>query len=207
MKMNLPNKLTILRIILSIIIIFILLFPFYNVNFEFPKFIVGEKILVDSKYFIAGILFIIASITDFFDGHIARKHNLITNEGKVLDAIADKVLVNSVVIILSIQGFIYPIIPVILIVRDEIVNSLKMLAAGTGKQVAAIKTGKIKTAGLMVGVILTMFYNLPFELYGIYVSNALLIIATVFSVISGVQYFLKFKKLIFSKDDEIVDFE
>ncbi len=207
MKLNLPNKLTIVRIVLSIIIIFILLFPFYNLNIEFPKFLVGDKILVDSKYFIAGILFIIASLTDFLDGHIARKYNLITNEGKVLDAIADKVLVNSVVIILSVQGFIYPIIPVILIVRDEIVNSLKMLAAGTGKQVAAITTGKIKTACLMVGVVLTMFYNLPFELFNIYVSNALLIIAAVFSIISGVQYFLKFKKLIFAKTEEIVDFD
>ena len=207
MKLNLPNKLTIVRIVLSIIIIFILLFPFYNFNIEFPKFLVGDKILVDSKYFIAGILFIIASLTDFLDGHIARKYNLITNEGKVLDAIADKVLVNSVVIILSVQGFIYPIIPVILIVRDEIVNSLKMLAAGTGKQVAAITTGKIKTACLMVGVVLTMFYNLPFELFNIYVSNALLIIAAVFSIISGVQYFLKFKKLIFAKTEEIVDFD
>ncbi len=207
MKMNLPNKLTIFRIILSIIVIFILLFPFYNLGLEFPKFIVGEKILVDSKYFIAGILFIIASITDFLDGYIARKYNLVTNQGKVLDAIADKVLVNSVIIILSVQGFIYPIIPVILIIRDEIVNSLKMLAAGDGKQVAAIATGKIKTACLMVGVILTMFYNLPFELFGLFVSNALLIIAVVFSIISGVQYFLKFKKLIFSSDDEIVDFE
>ena len=207
MKLNLPNKLTIVRIVLSIIIIFILLFPFYNLNIEFPKFLVGDKILVDSKYFIAGILFIIASLTDFLDGHIARKYNLITNEGKVLDAIADKVLVNSVVIILSVQGFIYPIIPVILIVRDEIVNSLKMLAAGTGKQVAAITTGKIKTACLMVGVVLTMFYNLPFELFNIYVSNALLIIAAVLSIISGVQYFLKFKKLIFAKTEEIVDFD
>lgn len=207
MKMNLPNKLTILRIILSIIIIFILLFPFYNLNFEFPKFIVDKKLLVDSKYFIAGILFIIASITDFLDGYIARKYKLITDEGKALDAIADKVLVNSVVIILSIQGFIYPIIPIILIVRDEIVNSLKMLAAGTGKQVAAITTGKIKTACLMVGVTLTMFYNLPFELFGIYLSNALLIIAAVFSIISGIQYFIKLKKIIFSKNDEIVDFE
>ena len=207
MKKNLPNKLTILRIVLSIVIIFILLFPFYNVNIEFPKFIVGEKILVDSKYFIAGILFIIASFTDFLDGYIARKYKLVSDEGKVLDAIADKILVNSVVIILSIQGFIYPIIPIILIVRDEIVNSLKMLAAGDGGQVAAITTGKIKTACLMFGVVLTMFYNLPFELFGLYVSNALLIIAAVFSIISGIQYFLKFKKLMFSKKEEIVDFD
>lgn len=212
MKMNLPNKLTILRIILSVVIIFILLFPFYNINMEFPKYIVGRKILIDSKYIVVAILFVIASITDFLDGKIARKYNLVTNEGKVLDAIADKVLVNSVIIILSVQGFISPIIPVVLIVRDEIVNSLKMLAAKDGSQVAAIMTGKIKTACLMVGIVLTLIYNLPFELYGIYVSDALLVIATVFSIISGVQYFLRYKKYIFeSKDaklaEEIVDFE
>ena len=111
--MNLPNKLTISRIIMSIIIIILLLFPFQMAGFDFPKLFINEKLVVDSKYLIAGVLFIIASLTDFLDGYIARKNNLVTDFGKLLDAIADKVLVNSVLIILASQGFIHPIIPVV----------------------------------------------------------------------------------------------
>lgn len=200
--MNLPNKLTMSRIFMAIIIIVILLGGDYIVGLfgvEIPKLFIDEKIVVDLKYIIAGILFIIASITDFLDGYIARKYNLITDFGKLIDAIADKVLVNSVLIILAAQGFIHPIIPVIIIVRDTVVNSIKMLAASKGKVVAAIKSGKIKTTLLMVGIVLTLFYNLPFELWGISVSKALLLIATVFSITSGVQYYNLNKHLIKDK--------
>jgi CDP-diacylglycerol--glycerol-3-phosphate 3-phosphatidyltransferase len=107
----------------------------------------------------------------------------------MLDSIADKVLVNSVLIILAASGFISPIIPVVIIVRDSIVNSIKMIAGNKGEVVAAIYTGKIKAACLMVGIVLTLFYNLPFEIWNIKVSDALLIIACVFAIISAVQYY------------------
>lgn len=200
--MNLPNKLTMSRIIMAILIIIILLGGNYItelVGFDMPKLFVNETIVVDLKYIIAGVLFIIASITDFLDGHIARKYGLITDFGKLIDAIADKVLVNSVLIILASQGFIHPIIPVIIIIRDTVVNSIKMLAASKGKVVAAIKSGKVKTACLMVGIVLTLFYNLPFELWNISVAKVLLLIATVLSVISGVQYYMLNKHLIKEK--------
>lgn len=204
MKLNLPNKLTIFRIIVTVIIIFVLLFPFYNVNIQFPEFIVNSsnnEMVVNTKYIIAGILFIIASITDFFDGYIARKYNMITDEGKMLDAIADKILVNSILIILSSIGFIHPIIPVIIIIRDSVVNSIKMLAGNKGKVVAAINTGKWKTACLMIGIVLTLFYNLPFEMWNINISDVLLIIATILSIISGIQYYLLNKDIIFPKKE------
>lgn len=200
--MNLPNKLTMARIIMSIIIIIILLGGSYTSSlfgFEIPKLFVNEAIVVDFKYIIAGILFIIASLTDFLDGYIARKYNLVTDFGKLIDAIADKILVNSVLIILAAQGFIHPIIPVIIIIRDSVVNSIKMLAASKGKVVAAIKSGKIKTACLMVGIVLTLFYNLPFELWNVSVAKVLLFIATILSVISGVQYYSLNKHLIKDK--------
>lgn len=200
--MNLPNKLTIARIIIAIFIIIILLGGSYTVSlfgFEIPKLFINESIVVDLKYIISGILFILASLTDFLDGYIARKYNLVTDFGKLVDAIADKILVNSVLIILAAQGFIHPIIPVVLIIRDSIVNSIKMLAASKGKVVAAIKLGKAKTACLMVGIILTLFYNLPFELLNISVAKALLFVATILSVISGVQYYSLNKYLIKDK--------
>ena len=200
--MNLPNKLTVSRVIMAILIIIILLggdYIFSLFGLDIPKLFINEKIVVDLKYIIAGFLFILASLTDFLDGYIARKYNLVTDFGKLVDAIADKILVNSVLIILAAQGFIHPIIPVIVIIRDSVVNSIKMLAASQGKVVAAIKSGKIKTACLMVGIVLTLFYNLPFELWNISVAKVLLFIATILSITSGVQYFTLNKHLIKDK--------
>ena len=197
--MNLPNKLTMARIFISIIIIAILLFPFDSMGITTTKFFINESLVVDIRYLIAGVLFIIGSLTDFLDGYIARKYNLITDFGKLIDAIADKMLVNSVLIILASTGTINAIIPVVVILRDTVVNSIKMLAASKGKVVAAIKSGKLKTACLMTGITLTLFYNLPFELWNLQVANILLLIATVLSIYSGVQYYILNKDLIFDE--------
>ena len=195
--MNLPNKITMSRIFLSIFIIVLLLFPIDAMGIVMPKIFVNETIVVDIKYIIAGVLFIVASLTDFLDGYIARKYNLITDFGKMIDAIADKILVNPILIILAASGFISPIIPVIIIARDSVVNSIKMIAGSKGQVVAAIKMGKLKTASLMVGITLTLFYNLPFELYNLKISDALLIIACVLSIISAARYYSMNKKIIF----------
>lgn len=187
--MNLPNKLTIFRIILSFLLITILLMPFDALGIALPKLFVNELIVIDMKYIIAGIIFIVASVTDLLDGYLARKMNCVTDFGKMLDAIADKVLVNPCLVILAASGFIHPIVPVILIIRDSIVNALKMVSGNKGKVIGAIKTGKVKTVCLMVGIALTLFYNMPFELLNIKVSEFLLIVATVLSVISAIQYY------------------
>lgn len=200
--MNLPNKLTISRIIMAFVVIAILLGGSYTYSIfgiEIPKLFINEAIVIDTKYIFAGIIFIIASITDFLDGYIARKHNLVTDFGKLTDAIADKILVDSVLIILASQGRIHSIIPVVIVMRDIIVDSIKMLAASKGKVVAAIKSGKVKTACLMVGIVLTLFNNLPFELWNIDVATFLLLVATVLSIISGIQYINMNKNLIKSK--------
>lgn len=194
--MNLPNKITMSRIVLSLIIIILLLFPFDATGVSLPKIFVNESIVIDIKYIVAGVLFVVASLTDFVDGHIARKYNMVTDFGKMLDAIADKVLVNAILIILASTGFISAIIPVIIVVRDIVVDTIKMVAGNKGRVVAAIYTGKIKTACMMVGITLTLFYNLPFELWNIRVSDALLIIAAVLSVVSAIQYFDMNKDLI-----------
>jgi CDP-diacylglycerol--glycerol-3-phosphate 3-phosphatidyltransferase len=194
--MNLPNKLTVARIILSLVIIILLLFPFYSVNIQFPTFYI-EEVLVDTKYLAAGFVFLIASITDFLDGHIARKRGLVTNTGKLLDAIADKVLVNSVLIILATQNQIHAVIPVVIVLRDIIVNAIRMEAASKGKVVAAGGSGKLKTAALMVGIVLIFINNLPFELLEIRVADFLLYFATIMSLVSMIEYYNANKKLIF----------
>lgn len=197
--MNLPNKLTVVRMILSVVIIGLLLFPFDAIGVSIPKIFVNELLVIDVKYIISGVLFVLASITDFLDGYIARKYNLITDLGKMLDAIADKMLVNSVLIILASTGFIHPIIAVIVVFRDTVVNTIKMIAGSKGKVVAAIKSGKIKTACLMVGITLTLFYNLPFELWNLKVSDFLLVIAAVLSIVSAISYYKQNKNLIFDQ--------
>lgn len=197
MKMNLPNKLSLTRLIMAFILGIILLFPFYLVNIEFPKLIINDLLIVDSKYLVAGVIFILASITDMLDGKIARKQNIVTDFGKFIDAIADKVLVDTTLIILASQGFISPAIAVIIVARDIIVDSIRMMSASKGTVVAAGKIGKIKTAFLMVGISLTMFYNLPFELWNVDVSNVLLIIAVVLSIYSGLEYYFLNKDKLF----------
>ena len=193
--MNTPTKLTVLRIILSIVMIIILIFPFYLVGFSFPQIEVSG-IYIKLEYIIAGIIFIIASLTDFLDGYLARQNNEVTDLGKMLDAIADKALVNSALIILAYKGFIPVVIPVIIIFRDTIVDAIKMQASSKGKVVAAIKSGKIKTASMMVGLVLTFFYNLPFEFWNIRVADFLVYFATIMSIISMIEYFNLNKKLI-----------
>ncbi len=188
--MNLPNKITMGRIVLSIMLLILLVFPFSLCGIDFPKYELFGTISVDLKYIVGGIIFLIASLTDFIDGNIARKRNLVTDFGKVMDAIADKVLVNGVLVVLACNGVINEIIPVIIITRDIFVDSIKMVAGSKGKAVGASILGKLKTICMMSGLTLTFFYNIPFELINLDVANGLLYIACVLSIISGVQYYL-----------------
>lgn len=200
--MNLANKITMARIFLTVMLIVILLFPFYMVNIEFPKVLLGT-ISVDVRYFIAAGIFAIASISDALDGYIARSRNMVTDFGKLTDAIADKMLVNSTLIILTAQGMVSPVITVIIVFRDTVVDTIKMLAASKGKVVAAINSGKVKTTFLMLGIILTLCYNLPFELFNLDIANFLLVLATIFSVISGAQYYAMNKDIIFTREEKL----
>ena len=188
--MNLPNKITMARIVLSIMLLILLIFPFSLCGIEFPTYELFGTINVNLLYIIGGVIFLIASLTDFIDGNIARKRNLVTDFGKVMDAIADKVLVNGVLVVLACNGLISKVIPVIIITRDIFVDSIKMVAGSKGKAVGASILGKLKTICMMSGLTLTFFYNIPFELIGLDVANGLLYIACVLSIVSGVQYYL-----------------
>jgi CDP-diacylglycerol--glycerol-3-phosphate 3-phosphatidyltransferase len=188
--MNLPNKITMARIVLSILLLILLIFPFNLCGIEFPTYELFGTINVNLLYIIGGVIFLVASLTDFIDGNIARKKKLVTDFGKVMDAIADKVLVNGVLVVLACNGLISKVIPVIIITRDIFVDSIKMVAGSKGKAVGASVLGKLKTICMMSGLTLTFFYNIPFELIGLDVANGLLYIACVLSIISGVQYYL-----------------
>jgi len=199
--MNLPNKITMTRIVISILILIILLFPWYQVGFNFPEFVIKGRIIVDLKYIICGVLFVIASLSDFFDGYYARKYKLVTDFGKVMDAIADKILVNGLLIILACNGFISVIVPVIVITRDTFTDAIKAASSKKGKVIGASFAGKAKTMVMMIGITLVMFYNLPFELISssIRVDEAVVLVATLLSVISGIQYYLNCKDYLFTE--------
>src|SRR5574344_1148717 len=199
MKMNLPNKLTIVRIILSIIILCLLGLPWQNFNVNFPTYLFGGKVLIKLNYLISAGLFIIAALTDSLDGYLARKNNMVTDFGKVMDAIADKILVNGVLIILAYNHDISVLVPVIIVLRDTIVDAIKMVSGNKGKVVAASMAGKAKTLTMMVGITFVLVGNIPFEFFNIAVDQGLILVATCLSIYSGILYYLNNKDLFLEK--------
>ena len=201
--MNLPNKITCVRLVVSVIVLLLLCIPWNQIkcmHFLVDDYSIFSE-LIQWKYIIAGVLFLIGSVTDFLDGYIARKYNLITDFGKVMDAIADKVLVNGVLIILAYDKFIPLAVPVIVITRDTVVDSIKMVAGSKKGAVAAAWPGKIKTICMMIGLTLVFFYNMPFAFIGngIRIDYLFVYVATILSIVSGCQYFMSYKDILFSE--------
>lgn len=182
--MNLPNKLTVLRIILT---------PFYL-----------AAMLVDFKYhyLVAAVIFIAASITDFLDGKIARKNNLITTFGKLCDPVADKMLTTAALLAFMKLGLCNIWIVMIVLTREFLVTSFRLVASSQGIVIAAGIWGKLKTASQMVFSIIIMISLYFVEAFGLdfdkfaFVSNVLLWITAVLTVISGVKYMIDGKKVI-----------
>ena len=193
--MNLPNKITFSRIILTIIIIIALLFPFDAVGISLPSLFINESIVVEVKYLIVGILFMIAAISDVIDGKLARKYDLETNVGKVMDDIADKLLVDLTLIVLSTCGFISSTIAIVIIATDIINYALKLGSNGNEIKCNNI-VKKIKNLFINFGIVLTLFYNLPFELINFKVSDVMLMIASVLCIVITLQYYETSKKYI-----------
>lgn len=194
--MNLPNRLTVIRIMMIPVIILVYIFPYAQFNINIPVYYIqGLPISLINIAVLA--LFLIASFTDYLDGYIARKNNLITTFGKFADPIADKLLVNSLFILFASNGII-PVVPVIIMVcRDTIVDGCRMMAAQSGVVVAAGYLGKLKTVLQMLSIVLILVNNIPFELIRIPVSDIILWFATFVSMASGVSYFNQLKEFIF----------
>ena len=195
--MNLPNKITIARILLVPIM---MLMPYIGItaktSFGLP--IVNIIIL---------IIFLVASFTDYLDGHIARKRNIVTNFGKFLDPIADKLLVLAALVMLVEAKIIPGWIPIIIAAREFMVSAIRMLVATEGKVIAASKLGKIKTVTQMVAISLAFLdtnYFMSFVCGGLtgfaLILNILMSVAMLLAVIatiwSGVDYFMKSKDVV-----------
>ncbi|MDD4069728.1 MAG: CDP-diacylglycerol--glycerol-3-phosphate 3-phosphatidyltransferase [Candidatus Izemoplasmatales bacterium] len=193
--MNLPNKLTILRIL---IIPFIILVYFLQG--------VIDKGMNNLSLYIMGVLFIVASVTDYLDGHIARKNNIVTTFGKFMDPLADKLLVITTLVILSNIYYTNNIggnymwmpfwIIIIFITRDLVVTSIRIVAISEGSVVAAHWSGKIRTAFTMI-TLSYYFFVMPFNNEVINIIGMIMtIIFAVLTIYSMIDYFLKSKDVI-----------
>lgn len=190
------NKISFSRIVIALIIIMILLFPFDSAGINTLKLFINETIVIDIKYIIVGILFVLASLTDLLDGYVARKNNECSDFGKMIDAIADKVLIDSALVLLATIGFIHPAIAVIVMIRDTAVDSFKRYAASKGIVIGSSKLAKLKTILFMISISMILFYNLPFELLNLKIADIILVTATAMSVVSGFEYYGFIKKRI-----------
>lgn len=188
--MNLPNKITMSRIFL--IPVFML---FMLVDFNFGEVVVLGT-TIQTGHLIGAIIFIIASITDWLDGYIARKNNLVTNMGKFLDPLADKLLVSAAFIILVELGTAPSWIIIIIISREFAVTGLRLILAGGGEVVAANQLGKIKTVAQILAIISLLLNNIYFETIGVPFGMIMLYIALIFTVWSGADYFYKNRRVL-----------
>ena len=194
--MNLPNRLTVMRIIMIPVIILIAIFPYSQFGIEIPMLQFGF-VTLSAVNIVMLVLFCVASFTDFLDGYLARKKNLVTTFGKFADPIADKLLVTTMYILFAAQGTI-PVVPVLIMVaRDTIVDGIRMIASSNGVVMAAGYLGKLKTVVQMLSIITILLNNLPFELYRLPVSDFLLWFAAFTSLASGISYFNQMKEYIF----------
>ncbi|MBR5938040.1 MAG: CDP-diacylglycerol--glycerol-3-phosphate 3-phosphatidyltransferase [Clostridiales bacterium] len=200
--MNLPNKLSLMRIIL---VPFILLFmlPIHIGSFAPAGW---NEFIVEYGMIVAAGLFVIASVTDLLDGKIARKYNLITNLGKFLDSLADKMLIISVLIAFVDLNRISAVWVCIIVLREFAVTGIRMLASAKGVVMAAKMIGKVKTVTQMVAVTYLMFESLLIRIFSAansswdkiditnnvqLVGNILFLICVLMTIISGMDYLLK----------------
>ena len=202
--MNLPTKITVTRIV-AIVIMIITLFVL-SVIPGWQTFEIGNT-GINLVFLIIFVFFLIASFTDYLDGHLARKYNQVTDLGKFLDPVADKLLINSIVIFLVAPSVFAPYIPgelgqvsfsvwcaIILVARDIVVDALRFIAASKGKVIAANIFGKLKTVLEMVAIGAVLLNGFPFRYFdkgwpaGLHIADFLVYLATLASLVSGIIY-------------------
>lgn len=180
--MNLPNKITVSRILLIPIFLIIMLIPAWK-----DMSLFGANMPIN--HFIGALIFIVASATDWVDGYYARKYHLVTNLGKFLDPLADKLLVSAALIVLVEMQMAASWIVIVIISREFAVTGLRLVLAGQGEVVAANNLGKIKTWTQIIAVSALLLHNTIFELVSFPFATIALWVAMFFTIWSGWEYF------------------
>ena len=188
--MNLPNKLTIIRLISVPLFVVVYMFPYASYGIEIPTYTVLNTQL-SLLNIILFLIFALAAITDYLDGYLARKNNLVTTFGKFVDPIADKLIVNTTLLLLASTNDISILVPIIMIARDTIVDALRLVASQKNVVLAASYLGKAKTMTQMIAICLLLLNNIGFAYLGISMDQILIILATIISIVSGVDYLYK----------------
>lgn len=193
--MNLPNKLTTIRLLSVPLFIIVYLIPYQSLGIEIPVFDVLSTSLplLDIILF---LVFALSALTDYLDGYIARKQHLITTFGKFIDPIADKLIVNTTLLLLASTHDIHIIIPIIMISRDIIVDAIRLVASQKNVVLAASYLGKAKTMTQMIAICLLLLNNIVFAGLHIPMDQIMIWLATLISFVSGVDYFMKNRQYI-----------
>ncbi|MDI9259142.1 CDP-diacylglycerol--glycerol-3-phosphate 3-phosphatidyltransferase [Alicyclobacillus sendaiensis] len=191
--MNLANRITLARILLVPVVCVILLVPFHIGSVTFH----GQTTTANEV--LAALVFIAAAATDALDGRIARKRKMITNFGKFLDPLADKLLVSAVLIILVQMQRMPAWVAIVIISREFAVTGLRLIAAGDGVVMAASQWGKWKTTAQMVGIVLLMLNNFPFSVIDVPIAQVMIYVMVIMTVVSAIDYFLKNREMILSR--------